>query len=261
MVVVGEEDGARAFFPVDEVPGAGDAGVVVHGAGLLVDELVDVCDVEESVFGEVVEGGAADVFLVTIDGDIKEGPVDEVGGFKEAEGEGGVALVIGLEEHHIAFAVKGNGVIEDASKRIMEDLDGFAPAAQVFRTSHKKGVALPGAVVAHIRAVAVAGAVGDIGIDEVVLVQDVGDFLSCFALDDDGVVRFPFGLCAIDGGDVEKAVVLSFKDKGRRLTDVLLDVTDVLPDGAVHSFNLKIKKAKWFFLVLEDGSEGGGFFF
>ena len=84
------------------------------------------------------------------------------------------------EEHDIALAVKGDGVVVDASQWILKDLNGLAPAAKVPGAGHDDVVALPGAVVADIGAVAVAGAVGDVGIDEVVLVQDVGDFLPRF---------------------------------------------------------------------------------
>ncbi len=234
VVVVGEENGARAFLPCDEVLGTGDAGVVVHGAGLLVDELVDVGDVEEAVLGEEVERGSADIFLVAVDGLVEKVPVDEVGGFKETEGEGLVALVVGLKEHDVALAVEGDGGVEDASNRILEDLEGLAPVVQVLGAGHGDVVALPGAVVADVCAIAIAGFIGDVGVDEVVFVQNVCDFLASLALDNDGVVGSAFWLCAVDGGDIIEAVVLALEDEGGRLADMVLVVVDILPDGTVH---------------------------
>ena len=188
MVVVGEENRTQAFFPVDEIFGTRDACVVVPCAGLFILELIDVCHVEIAILREVVERRAADVFFVTVNRPFKKRPMDEIGGFKKTEREGNEAFIVGLEQHDIALTIEGDCRIEDMAVRIMENWRGVAPVDEIFGDSHVDGVRRPCSVVSDFGAVAVAFAVGDVGEDEIMSVENMGQFTVGFIVDDDGVI-------------------------------------------------------------------------
>ena len=245
VVVVGEENRTQAFLPVDEIFGTRDACVVVPCAGLFILELVDVCHVEIAVLREVVKRRAADVFFVAVNRLFKKLPMDEIGGFEEKEREGNEAFVVCLEQHDMAFAVEGDRRVEDMSMWIMENWRGVAPMEEIFGDGHVDGVRRPCSVVSDIGAVAVAFAVGDVGEDEIMPVQNMGQFAVGFIVDDDGVIGLAFRLRAVDGRDVEEADVSSFKGERRRFADVAFEMTDMMPDGSIHDDDSKILELKW----------------
>ena len=245
VVVVGEENRTQAFLPVDEIFGARDACVVVPCAGLFILELVDVCHVEIAVLREVVERRAADILFVAVNRPFKKRPMDEIGGFKKTEREGNEAFVVCLEQHDMAFAVEGDRRVEDMTMRIMEDRRGFAPVDEIFGDGHVDGVRRPCSVVSDVGAVAVAFAVGDVGEDEIMSVQNMGQFVVGFIVDDDGVIGLAFRLRAVNGRDVEEADVSSFKGERRRFADVAFEMTDMMPDGSIHDDDSMISGLGW----------------
>lgn len=245
MVVVGEENRTQAFLPVDEIFGTRDACVVVPCASLFILELVDVGHVEIAVLREVVERRAADVLFVAVNRSFKKRPMDEIGGFEKTECKGNEAFVVGLEQHDMAFAIEGDRRVEDMAVRIMEYRRGFAPVDEIFGDGHVDGVRRPCSVVSDVGAVAVAFAVGDVGEDEIMPVQNMGQFMVGFIVDDDGVIGPAFRLRAIDGRDVEEADVSSFKGERRRFADVAFEMTDMMPDGSIHDDDSMISGRKW----------------
>ncbi len=245
VVVVGEENWTRAFLPVDEIFGTRDACVVVPCAGLFILELVDVCHVEIAVLREVVERRAADILFVAVNWLFKERPMDEIGGFEKTECKGNEAFIVCLEQHDIPFPIEGDCRVEDMSMWIMENWRGFAPVDEIFGDGHVDGVRRPCSVVSDVGAVAVAFAVGDVGEDEIMSVQNMGQFVVGFIVDDDGVIRPAFRLRAIDGRDVEEADVASFKGERRRFADVAFEMTDMMPDGSIHDDDSMISGGKW----------------
>ena len=234
MIVVGEENRTRAFLPVDEIFGTRDTCVVVPCASLFILELIDVCHVEIMVLREVVKRRAADVFFVTVNRPFKKRPMDEIGGFKKTEREGNEAFIVGLEQHDIALTIEGDCRIEDMAVRIMENWRGFAPMDEIFGDGHVDGVCRPCSIVTDIGSVAVAFAVGDVGEDEIMSVQNMGQLAVGFIVDDDGVIGLAFRLRTIDGRDVEEADVTPFEGERRCFADVAFEMTDMMPDGSIH---------------------------
>ena len=137
-------------------------------------------------------------------------------------------------------AVEGDRRVEDMAMWIVENWRGFAPMDEIFGDGHVDGVRRPCSVVSDVGAVAVAFAIGDVGEDEIVSVQNMGQFTVGFIVNDDGVIRPAFRLRAIDGRDVEEADVLSFKGERRRFADVAFEMTDMMPNGSIHDDDSQI---------------------
>ena len=234
MVVIGEKNRARALLPIDQIPGACNAGIIIHGPRLLIDERIDVGDIEKAILREEIQCRATHIFLVAVDGFVKQFPMNQVGGFQKAKGKGRIAFVIGLEQHDIAFSIKCDGGVEEVAQGILEDFDGVAPVDEVIGNGHADARPPPGSLVADLDAIAIAFAIGDKCVDEVVLIQDDRQLFPCGGINDDSVIRLSLRLGAIDCGDIEQAVIMPFEHKRCRLANVRPKMPYVMPNGSVH---------------------------